>query len=256
MIARASRTKSAAATLAVVAACCAGPAVARDMTGKGGVGLLIVPAAAPVAALRYWRTNQAFEVLVGWDKSYDFGARPVAQKDPASLCTPPQRDVVDFDFTGLRVAGSWLKVLADHPRATLALGVRPWVQIDYDTEHRVPHACEVVGKQAVEPATGTPIWGPDGKPVQQVGTRSERWTAGERVSRTPTSLRLGLDVPLQAELFLNDHFGLQGYVAISLRRGAPAVRDPSGLAARAGAESWSLDLGGAWSGGAGATFYF
>ena len=47
------------------------PAHARDMTGKGGVGLLMptsdVLGQTPVIALRYWRQTIAVEAMVGYD---------------------------------------------------------------------------------------------------------------------------------------------------------------------------------------------
>lgn len=49
----------------------AAPAQARDMTGKGGVGLLVptsdVLGQTPVIALRYWRQSIAVDAMVGYD---------------------------------------------------------------------------------------------------------------------------------------------------------------------------------------------
>ncbi len=87
-------------------------AQARDMTGKGGVGVLhtmdgdlLRP---PALAFRYWRTSLAIEMLV----AVDWQARPWPADD-------------------LRETQGGLGVLmriVDQPRLSVALGVRGWLR--------------------------------------------------------------------------------------------------------------------------------
>ena len=85
------------------------PAQARDMTGKGGVGMLLTTEGMPMASFRYWRTNFALEGLIGY-----VSTTPV----PARLTHP--------DTTQVRFALGFLYRIGDASKASLAIGLRPW----------------------------------------------------------------------------------------------------------------------------------
>lgn len=185
-----------AALLALLLA--ARPAQARDMTGKGGVGALLTAAGMPMASFRYWRTNFALELLGGYVTS-----RP-AEPQPGNQET-----------TQLRLAVGLLYRLADSQRASLAVGLRPWLQ------YFVPR----------DPAAAD----------------------------NPSTWRFGAELPLQAELFLNDHVSLVGLVGLTIDVGKPLTRgDGADTALERGQGGSDIVIGmrGGFSGGAGVSYYF
>lgn len=192
------------------------PARARDMTGKGGLGLLWTQGSVPVMTLRYWRTDLAVEALAGMERHLEAPSPPP---------TGTAATVVEPASTAVRVALGALYRIGDQARTSLLLGVRPWVHIKYET--KVVRRYDTTGKSTTDaqPAESTPV-------------------------------HFGIDLPLVAEVFLNDHFGLLGSVAVSMRYGAPTEATPRQLASRAGGASWLLELGGGWAGGLGAVYYF
>ena len=183
---------------------------ARDMTGKGGVGLLVTNSAMPMASFRYWRTQLALEVLAGYVAS-----------------TPVSATAARPDQTNLLVAVGLLYRIADAPKASLSLGLRPWVRYTLTS------------------------FGVDERDADNPG----EWTV-----RTidVSTWRFGAEIPLQAEAFLTDHFGLVGSVGLTMDLGRPLVigRDHSGTLDRDTSAGVLLGVRGGFSGGLGATYYF
>ena len=85
------------------------------MTGKAGVGVLANTLGMPFMTLRYWRTRLSIEVLAGW--AGDYASEATAQDSTSRL----------------RLGLGTLYRIADHPKASFSVGVRPWLQIDYVT---------------------------------------------------------------------------------------------------------------------------
>ncbi|MSP90613.1 MAG: hypothetical protein EXR79_02225 [Myxococcales bacterium] len=186
------------------------------MTGKGGLGLLWSQGSVPVMTLRYWRTDFAIEALAGMERHIEAPSPPPL----GSAAT-----VIEPAATAVRVALGALYRIGDQPHTSLLIGARPWVHITYET--KVVRRYDANGSSTTDAQTGE-----------------------------STPVHFGVDLPLVAELFLNDHFGLLGSVALSVRFGAPTEAAPRQLASRAGGGSWLVELGGGWAGGLGAVFYF
>ena len=222
----------------------------RDMTGKMGVGLQVTGAGMPVAAIRYWRTHYAIEAMAGWT-SHDrqvptvtvvngafrpdsgSGQSPTAEaitacqkfaKDPGVTVTCKAR----VGLSGLRVAGGVLVRIADDPRASLAIGVRPWLQ------------------SATESTTPA------------ITIQKEAGAVPQTSAATAKALpnRFGLEFPLIAEFFLNDHISFTGQVAVELAYGRTPEYATGAVLSNATDRSFWLALDGNWSGGAGVSFYF
>ena len=192
--------------LVVAMLACALPVQARDMTGKGGVGMLVTNDGMPMLAFRYWRTQVALEVLAGYVAT-----------------TPSQPTAVRQDLTELVVAMGLLYRVADAPRASLSVGVRPWARY-------------LLGQYTV-PAT----------------------TAGGSPTSIDTSTwRFGAEIPLQAEAFLTDHFGLVGSVGLTVDLGQPISVGASRATTLDTQANTSVLVGvrGGFSGGLGAMYYF
>jgi len=183
--------------------------VARDMTGKAGFGLTASSAGPPSLSMRYWRTQSAYELLVA---ATSYSSDPV-QIDPTHTMT-----TLD---TQLRVAIGMLYRIGDHPRTSLAVGLRPWILYEYG-----------------------------GTDTTDSTTKATKRTAGD------FPLRFGVEVPLQAEMFLTDHFGLVALVSLSFGTGAPLGSPADQLSLRAQKGSKLVMLGGAFGGGIGASYYF
>lgn len=176
------------------------------MTGKGGVGLLVTTEGMPMAAFRYWRTSYALEALVGY-----VSATPV----PARVTRP--------DTTQVRVSLGFLYRIGDAPKASLAIGLRPWVEytlVSYSVFYR-----------------------PNGQTPTQVDDGN--W-------------RFGTEIPLHGEVFLNDHFSLIGHVGLNVDFGSPVARLSGTATALDQQKDASLFIGvrGGFAGGVGATYYF
>ncbi len=184
----------------------ASPVQARDMTGKGGVGMLVTTEGMPMAAFRYWRTNFAVELLVGY---------VATTPSPATVTRP--------DTTQVRAAIGFLYRIADAPKTSLAIGLRPWLQ------YRL---------------TSYSIYL---RPNNQALTEMD-----------PGFWSFGAEIPLHGEVFLNDHFSLIGHVGLTIDLGAPLARSDAAATTLDQAKDTNLLIGirGGFSGGAGVTYYF
>ncbi len=172
------------------------PAQARDMTGKGGIGVLVTTEGMPMLAFRYWRTHLALEGLLGY---------VATTPTPATLERP--------DTTQLRIALGFLYRLADDQKASLALGLRPWLQY------------------TLQSATD---------------------------QKDQSTWRFGAEIPLQGEVFLNDHISLIGHVGLTIDLATPQARTDGSATALDLRKDTTLLIGvrGGFSGGAGVTYYF
>jgi hypothetical protein len=188
------------ATLALLVAglALAGPAWARDMTGKAGVGVLSSLDGVPHLAVRYWRTDVSAELLAGWSSH-------AVTSQPLDAPTAPNE-------TDVRISIGLLWRIGDQPRATLSVGVRPWF-----TYHALSQPA------LLESQGGIAQW--------------------------------GVELPVQAEFFVSDNFGISGAIGPSLLAGASPVAAHTTLGAHATATSWSVALTGGYSGGLGFTYY-
>ncbi len=182
------------------------PSYARDMTGKGGVGLLVTTDGMPMAVFRYWRTSFAVEGLVGYVSA-----------------TPAPARVTHPDTTQVRLALGFLYRIGDAAKASLALGVRPWVEYTL--------------------ASYSVFYRPNGQTPTQIDDGT--W-------------RFGAEIPLHGEVFLNDHFSLVGHVGLTFDLGPPNGR-PDGTATSLDQQKDAtllIGVRGGFAGGAGATYYF
>lgn len=221
----------------------ANTAHARDMTGKAGVGVQVDAQNVPRLVFRYWRTNSAIELLAAWpSRTAQWPADSKLSDLPVASRPTADGNVMQHYFyeqrQPIRIALGFLYRIGDAPRASLAIGVRPWLQIDKrNFRWRSENPGEV-------PLVDPPFQDKDGTAV-----------APQEV----TFWNYGVELPLQAEAFLTDNFSLQGYVSINATLGVPvdektALSNP--LAARADANTFTLSTAGAFSGGAGFCFYF
>jgi hypothetical protein len=197
---------SRACALAAVLFLLAVPAQARDMTGKGGVGMLLTTEGVPMASFRYWRTNFALEGLIGY-----VSTTPV----PARLTHP--------DTTQVRFSLGFLYRIGDAPKASLAIGLRPWAEYLL--------------------TSWSLFYRPDGQTLSP--TENSCW-------------RFGTEIPLHGEVFLNDHFSLVGHVGLTFDFGPPIGHINCGTAPNVGKGDPTLVIGlrGGFAGGAGASYYF
>lgn len=250
------RTKVAAAlALGIAAMIPAGYAHARDMTGKAGFGAMATVSGMPLAAVRYWRTNLAFEFLFGWtafdrslptvqvgegatpDSALGQGATPeritTCSTQLAALPAASQSEATltcDWrqELSVRRFALGALLRIADAPRASLAVGVRPWLQLS----NRVETPTYVATKAGVKTTVPT--------------------------AATPDSLaaRWGVEIPVVAEFFLNDHISISGQLGLGFGWGATPELSTQAITQTMGDDDVWLALQGNWSGGVGLLFYF
>jgi hypothetical protein len=231
---------------------CGRPSLARDMTGKLGVGVVTNTVGMPMAVARYWRTTSAIELLVSWN-AIKRDEPAVTVRDGQVVPSSPMATAVDqnaclasaaeaklangatmqcgasTDLSHLRFGFGWLRRIHDAPRSTLAVGVRPWLQLSTET------------------ATATVnITSADG--------RSSPASVRQSVQGLP--LQWGIELPLVAEAFFSDHVSLTGHVAIGIGRGRRPAYAEDAIAAREAADDWWLASGGTFSGGAGLAYYF
>lgn len=253
------------AVVVALVACCAlaTPAWARDMTGKAGLGAMATTAGMPLATLRYWGTRVAVEFLFGWvaidrrlpavtidSRGVNGGAGPgLATADHVQQCQSsydnidPRRRPVSLrctwrnELSVRRFAVGALYRIADAPRVSLALGVRPWLQ-----------------------------WADRTETPEFMRTYQDKDTTLP-IASSPDSLptRWGVEVPLVAEFFLNDHASITGQLGLGVGSGSLPERsydkatasisddNPKTAANEAG---WWIGLRGAWSGGVGLLYYF
>jgi len=242
--------RAAAAVAFAVAAVVAVPAQARDMTGKAGVGVLVGQPELPLVVVRYWRTHFAIEVLAGWsahevqhatvvvrdgvpDPSPPFGPQPSPIELAACMevAAEARADAICTARTGIshtRVAIGLLWKFGDAARATLAFGLRPWLHL---------------AAQSTVVAHST--------------ARKDTWEALPNLASAPAlPTRWGVDLPVATELFLNDHVSLVGQVALRFGSGEIPHHPTTAVERRTSDGSTWLTITGAWSGGAGVTYYF
>jgi hypothetical protein len=94
--------------------------------------------------------------------------------------TPVPARISRPDETNLRLSLGLLYRIADAQKASLAVGIRPWAQY--------------------QAASYTLSYRPGG---------------GDAVEVDTSSWRFGAEIPLHAEVFLNDHFSLSGQAALT-----------------------------------------
>lgn len=249
MIAR--RTSPASVAVLLGVACLLPLSVqARDMTGKAGGGALVTADRMPYLGLRYWRTNAAFELLAGWNvrdqvvsrAEVTRGDRPIVIEDTpvqaaCRLAGGSASDrtacVTTLSSSILRVALGFLYRIGDQPRASLAVGVRPWLQITTETTENETEISVKDGPEDFKTVSSSS--------TTQVADPTVRW---------------GVEFPLQAEAFLSDHFSVIGTVSVSVLRGSSPEPGIDSLSRGAQSGSLLVNLGGVFSGGAGFAYYF
>lgn len=222
-------------------------AQARDMTGKASVGVLMTNDGLAKLALRYWRTQMAVEVTAGWESrtlslptvqvqngvervpsgatAADVERCVLAADDPTNATTCAST----YSTTALRIGFALLYRIGDARQASLAVGLRPWVQLESDARSDRISAVSAAGV------------------AQTSRTLSE-------VGDAP--LRYGVEIPLQAEAFVTDHISVVGSVALSASLGRLTRRAGDGPGQRSQKDDLWLGLGGVFSGGAGISYYF
>lgn len=87
------------------------------MTGKGGLGVLATTTGTPYLSFRYWRTKAAIEILASY-----------TSHSASDLNAANEPNISD-----LRVALGVLFRIGDQPRASLSVGVRPWLVYHAET---------------------------------------------------------------------------------------------------------------------------
>ncbi len=218
---------------------------ARDMTGKGGLGLLQSShpqmSRLPTLLFRYWGAKSCWELLVGFDLVRDRSTTAVYFK------TAPTTQVFMLD-TAVPDGGA-ANPTVDH--------VEPWF---FDTAHifvglgvhRMVHSSSnlsvTLGARAVAQFTST----------------ENKARTDTTVGKLTSALALLAEVPLQAEYFLSDHSSISASVAItaSISSSFDATSDKDGglveLLGSSGADRGgaAVQLGGRYSGGLGFTYYF
>lgn len=228
------------------------PCYGRDMTGKAGVGITLTSTGMPLLTLRYWRTRVGLELMTGWRSHLDAmptvtiqdGKRVLQAADVAASgelvaeCNalvngndlakqPGARSVCTgtLELSTLRLAAGGLWRIGDSPRASLSVGLRPWVQLGSETLKL--YRTTTLGKDS---------------------------NSGDGNKTNNLSTLWGIDLPLQAEAFLTDHASFNGHVALSMGYGA--------VPSRSGSKVWQdargvwLGTSGVFSGGAGFSYYF
>lgn len=222
------------------------------MTGKASVGALVTATGMPMLALRYWRTRMALEFLAGW-RSHRDGLPSVTLQDGEPVSNPgaeaPSAELISeckslasaselakssgarsvcaatLELSTLRLALGMLLRVGDGPRASLAVGLRPWVQL---------------GTQTLK--------------LTRTTTLAKESDSGDGNKVHSLDALWGVDFPLHAEAFLSDHISIHGQVALSIGYGGLPAGAQSGILNRA--NSLWLGTGGAFSGGAGFSYYF
>ena len=168
------------------------------MTGKAGVGVLASLDGAPHLAVRYWRTDLAAELMASWT-SHAVTSQPL--NAPSS---PNQTD--------LQIGVGLLWRIGDLPRASLSLGVRPWLTYHSQTQPAL-----------LESKAGFTQW--------------------------------GVELPLQAEFFVTDNFGITGALGPMLLAGASPTLAQTSIASHLSDGSWRVSLTGGYGGGLGFAYY-
>lgn len=229
------------------------PCMARDMTGKGGIGIQRSSQAEmgnlPMLLFRYWGAKTGWEVLVGLDLVRDRSSSAVYFK------SAPTKQVFMLDTA---------VPTADGPNATGTLTsadqiehVEPWF---FDTTnifvglgmHRM-----IFGSDHLSVTLGV-------RGVAQFSSTEDKARSETSKGQFSSALALLLEVPLQAEVFLSDHSSITASVGLSASVASKlsATGDKDGglvdLLNAGGTDrgGMAFELGGRYSGGLGYTYYF
>jgi hypothetical protein len=220
--------------------------LARDMTGKASIGALVTNSGMPMLALRYWRTDLAVELTAGWasrdvrlpdisvqngvEQSKSGAAAAEVERCVQEATDPAARTdcSTDLALTSLRLGFGLLYRIGDARQASLAVGMRPWVQIDAETR----------------------------SDTQTTTSTTEVTTARTTTDIGNLPLRFGIEIPLQAEAFLTDHFSVVGSVALSIQVGRLPQRSNDRPSRRTTANDFWFGSSGGFGGGAGMSYYF
>lgn len=227
-------------TLATTLLASAQPASARDMTGKGGLGLMQSAHTdmvhLPTLLFRYWNRSSCWELLVGFDVRQDKGVTEVEYID-SSVLILPDAQVPTVGVRGTR------PLYVESRRIYAGFGL-----------HKL-----VYGTSRVSLTIGA-------RGVAQLSTleKKKRGASASDTGEVTNALALLAEVPLQAEFFLSDHSSVTASVGLSAsisQSFAATSETDDGLAALIGAAASgrggvSLELGGRYSGGVGYTYYF
>ena len=225
--------------LVVMAALLPGSAVARDMTGKGGLGLMQSShpqmSRLPTLLFRYWGRKVCWELLLGFDVMRDRSQTAVYFK------TAPATQVFMLDTDIERIPDARNSV----DRTT------PWF---FDTTHIF--AGLGIHRMVYEGSNLSVTLGVRG--VAQISSMESK-------ARSVTSaLALLAEVPFQAEYFLSDHSSVSASVSLSASISSSLETTNAtdgGLgdllgASEANRGGMTIEFGGRYSGGVGYTYYF
>jgi len=221
---------------------------ARDMTGKGGIGLLQSSHPRmnrlPTLLFRYWRRRSCWELLVGVDLVSDQSHTAVYYK------SAPTTQVFMLD--------------ANVPEAAGKAGgsgeidrVQPWF---FDTTHiftgigvhRMVHS-----SSDLSVTLGL-------RGIAQFSSTKDSPRTGSALPQITSELALLAEVPFQVEYFLSDHSSFSASVAITASISSSfstTNENDGGLVDLLGPSNTNrggvaLELGGRYSGGVGYTYYF
>ena len=212
---------------------------ARDMNGKGGVGIQqsthSFMSRLPTLVFRYWGRKHNWELGLGFDLRRDRGVSEVTSTD-GSVVQRPDSDVrvtandtvrkLFIDSTQIYATIGYHRMVVDRKRLSLTLGARAVVQLS---------SAEITSRDGSL----------DTKP------------------QLTSALAILAEVPLQAEFFLTDHSSITAGVSLSMTISESfiltsqedgALTDLVGLSTGRGGVS--AQLGGQYSGGLGYSYYF
>lgn len=231
--------------LAVMAALLPGSAVARDMTGKGGLGLMQSShpqmSRLPTLTFRYWGRRVCWELLLGFDVMRDRSQTAVYFK------TAPATQVFMLDTDIEKIPDARNSV----DRTT------PWF---FDTTHIF--AGLGVHRMVYEGSNLSVTLGVRG--VAQVSSMESKARSFTSQGQLTSALALLAEVPFQAEYFLSDHSSVSASVSLSASISSSLETTNAtdgGLGDLLGASDanrggMTIEFGGRYSGGVGYTYYF
>ena len=130
-------TRHTAGALALtIALAWSGAAAGRDMTGKGGIGVLQpigdgTQNTPTLLAFRYWRTQFAFELLAGFDTSPGAICTDAEANSNAGEAAPGSPTNCGARQSSVRGGATVLFRLLDSPQFSAGLGGRVWFILDH-----------------------------------------------------------------------------------------------------------------------------
>ena len=229
----------------VLVALAASPALARDMTGKGGLGLVQSShpqmSRLPTLLFRYWGRRISWEMLLGFDVIRDRSQTAVYFK------TAPTTQVFMLDTAVPSLTAPTSTV--DH--------IEPWF---FDTTHIFVgfglHRMVYEGN-SLSVTVGL-------RGVAQFSSIENKARNVTAEGKLTSALALLAEIPLQAEFFLSDHSSVTASVALSASLSSSldtTSNTEGGLGDLIGGSGTSrggmtLEIGGRYSGGVGYTYYF